>query len=530
MKHLNIRDKLVSLTAKTLLGTMGTFLLAAGILGIVIFRRQAGETQRQIHENLIGKGNTLITNNSKALQVMAQDNAFQAVREVISSTINGDRELIYGIYMDNNLQPWAFANGENPDGELTGKYSLADSTSLWAASVMQPSFKTIRINGQEIIEAAAPVISGTQRMGTIRYGLSLAENRKMIAASERAFITGMIFFGCIMILVGVLIIWFGFRLARRAADAITFPLKNLTRAANTITLPLKEQVKGASVNAGGNDSETLAAATGDEVAVLTESFEIMHRTIKQYTENLEKLVSDRTTQLNEALKELKRSNTELEQFAYIASHDLQEPLRMISSYVQLLAKRNKEKLDPDSLEFINFAVDGAVRMKRLIDDLLAYSRVGTKSKPFAPTDCRSVFEKVIKNLQVVIGEKKASITCDPLPMVMANEDQLVQLMQNLIANALKFCKEKTPEVRVLCRPEGDRWCLGVRDNGIGIAPENFDKIFQIFQRLHTRNEYEGTGIGLAVCKKIVEAHGGRIWLESEMGKGTTFWFDLGATD
>ncbi len=224
--------------------------------------------------------------------------------------------------------------------------------------------------------------------------------------------------------------------------------------------------------------------------------------------------------------ELKRTNEELEYFAYIASHDLQEPLRMISSYVALLEKRNKEKFDSDSKEFVEFALDGASRMKQLINDLLHYSRIGTKGKPFEETTVENILTKTIKNLEVKIKEVNAKITHDSLPSIIADESQMIQLFQNLIGNALKFCSDRTPEIHISVKKEQDNWVFGVHDNGIGISPKDADRVFQIFQKLHSRKEYQGTGIGLAVCKKIVERHKGNIWIESEIGKGTTFWFTL----
>ena len=231
-------------------------------------------------------------------------------------------------------------------------------------------------------------------------------------------------------------------------------------------------------------------------------------------------------ELAQKTTELQRSNQELEQFAYVASHDLQEPLRMVSSYVQLLARRYQGKLDQDADEFIAFAVDGATRMQRLINDLLVYSRVGTRGKKFEPVDGYQALAAALDNLQLALQENAASITHDPLPTVMADGSQLTQLFQNLIGNAIKFHGEEKPQVHVGARQQGDEWLFSVRDNGIGIAPENFERIFVIFQRLHSRGEYPGTGIGLAVCKRIVERHGGKIWLESEPGKGTTFYFTL----
>jgi PAS domain S-box-containing protein len=226
--------------------------------------------------------------------------------------------------------------------------------------------------------------------------------------------------------------------------------------------------------------------------------------------------------------DLARSNQELEQFAYIASHDLQEPLRMVSSYVQLLAKRYRGKLDPDADEFIGFAVDGAARMQRLINDLLLYSRVGTRGKPFEPIDSYQALAAALDNLQLAIADNGAAVSHDALPTVMVDGSQLTQLFQNLIGNAIKFHGAAPPRIHVSAREQEKEWLFSIRDNGIGIAAEDFERIFVIFQRLHSRGDYPGTGIGLAVCKRIVERHGGKIWLESEPGKGTTFFFTLPA--
>ena len=232
--------------------------------------------------------------------------------------------------------------------------------------------------------------------------------------------------------------------------------------------------------------------------------------------------------LRQKTEELARSNKDLEQFAYVASHDLQEPLRMVTSYVQLLAKRYQGKLDTDANEFIGFAVDGAVRMRKLINDLLTYSRVGTQGNELSPTDSEAVLALSLNDLKLAIEENGALVTHDPLPRVMADHSQLSQLFQNLIGNAIKFRSNEPPRVHLSASRNGNGWTFSVRDNGIGIAAEYSERIFVIFQRLHSRKEYAGTGIGLAICKKIVERHGGRIWVESEIGKGATFCFILPA--
>ena len=225
-------------------------------------------------------------------------------------------------------------------------------------------------------------------------------------------------------------------------------------------------------------------------------------------------------------EELARSNADLQQFAYVASHDLQEPLRMVASYTQLLAKRYHGKLDADADDFIAFAVDGAHRMQVLINDLLSYSRVGTRGKEFAPTNSESVLEEVLLNLKTAIEEAHAVISHDPLPTIPVDSTQLSQVFQNLIGNALKFHGREPPSIHVSCQQEVSEWRFSVRDNGIGIEPQDVDRIFVIFQRLHAGREYPGTGIGLAITKKIVERHGGRIWVVSEPGKGSTFTFTI----
>jgi two-component system sensor histidine kinase/response regulator len=223
---------------------------------------------------------------------------------------------------------------------------------------------------------------------------------------------------------------------------------------------------------------------------------------------------------------LQRSNAELEQLAYVASHDMQEPLRMVASFLQLVADRYGDRLDADGHEFIGFAVDGAKRMQALINDMLAFSRVNTKARPFEPTDIAATVATARMQLQVAIEESAAHVSAGELPVVWGDPIQLLQLFQNLIANAIKFRGDEAPRVHVAAQTEGDGWTFSVSDNGIGIAPEYFERIFALFQRLHGRRQYPGTGIGLALCKRIAERHGGHIWVESTPGQGSVFRVSL----
>ncbi len=307
------------------------------------------------------------------------------------------------------------------------------------------------------------------------------------------------------------------------------------------------------VNVTASDLGQMVDLSHEFAIGLAEHFDVLHRVseghlharvtgtsevelleaLKALTNKMIDSTSDEITQrkraqkkLKETLAELASSNTDLEQFAYVASHDLQEPLRMISSYVQLLARRYSGKLDADADEFIGFAVDGAARMQKLINDLLTYSRVGRRRKLFEPTDVNYVLSLTLVDLENAIEESHAIITNDELPTVMADQAQVSQLLQNLLSNAIKFRGEGPPHIHISSEQENGQWIFSVSDDGIGIDPQYHERIFAIFQRLHGRTEYDGTGIGLSVCKSIVERHGGNIWLESKSGSGSTFCFSI----
>jgi PAS domain S-box-containing protein len=252
----------------------------------------------------------------------------------------------------------------------------------------------------------------------------------------------------------------------------------------------------------------------------------LEQELAHYSLHLEELVKQRTSELEMTAEELARSNKDLEQFAYVSSHDLQEPLRAVAGFMSLLRQQHNERLDDEAREYIGHAVAGAERMQALINDLLAYSRVGTQGVPPGPVSMNEVLDVATANLSAAIGESRALITNDPLPIVTADRSQMIQLMQNLVGNAIKFRGPRAPEIHVSARREENTWLFGVRDNGIGIEAVYHDRIFMIFQRLHSRTQYPGTGIGLALCKRILERHSGRIWLESRPGEGTIFWFTI----
>jgi len=331
--------------------------------------------------------------------------------------------------------------------------------------------------------------------------------------------------------------------------------------ANSITRPINKLVEGANAISNEELDFRIEIISEDEISHLSRSFNEMaaslewsvernaqlYLEVQQHAEVLEERVVERTQELRSAEMaalnmmedaqesrleteqvniDLERSNEELKRFAYVASHDLQEPLRMIASYLQLLERRYKGKLDSDADEFIDFAVDGANRMKTLINDLLAYSRIESRGEIFTLLKCDEIISDVLDNLEVSIRENNAIITYDDLPEIIGDKTQIHQLFQNLVSNAIKFRKQGAPKIFIGVEEKENSWQFSVQDNGIGIDSQYFDRVFIIFQRLHTKEEYEGTGIGLAISKRIVERHGGRIWIESKPGEGSIFYFTI----
>jgi light-regulated signal transduction histidine kinase (bacteriophytochrome) len=275
------------------------------------------------------------------------------------------------------------------------------------------------------------------------------------------------------------------------------------------------------------DLERQLAQALEKIHELEQELAETNRGLVAMAMELEQRVEQRTEALRKVVEELARSNKDLEQFAYVASHDLQEPLRQVRAFVQILRDRHLGKLEGDAERYMEFVYEGAVRMSNLVRGLLEYSRVGAKDTGKRPISCQEALEAALANLQASIAEARAVVTHDDLPTVLAEPLQLTQLFQNLIGNAIKFRRDGVaPIIHVKCCRDGRQWLFTVKDNGIGIAPEFREKVFMIFQRLHGREKYPGTGIGLAICKKIVEQHGGKVWIESQVNEGSTFYFTL----
>jgi PAS domain S-box-containing protein len=253
---------------------------------------------------------------------------------------------------------------------------------------------------------------------------------------------------------------------------------------------------------------------------------LLEEKLKEAHDNLEQKVKERTEELLKSNTELRRSNEELERFAYVSSHDLQEPLRMVTLYSQLLERRYKNSLDDDADDFIEYIVENAKRMKQLIDDLLEYSRLSSQTKEFEKVNLEKVLDTVFKNLSISIIENNVKVTYESLPSVLADQNQMLQVFQNLITNAIKFRGHKSPEINISAHKDENEWIFSVSDNGIGIKLEHQKQIFVVFKRLHTKDEYPGSGIGLSITQKIIKQHGGKIWVESEPGKGSTFYFTI----
>jgi len=511
-----------SLLAKIILLVTLLLIVSVGTTTVITVAQQT----KVLTKGLIEKNKLLAQQISASVKSAFWSANWFAVEAMINRSVKSD-EVLHCMVVKPNGEIF-LANDKSLYGERVPYNHALKAKELLVMEDVLPE------TGERIAVIVNPFNVGFEEKWIVCIGVSL----KPIGKARKDIIYSSIYQSVLIILFGVVISFW-------ISKEITTPVWQLVEATKEVSK--------------GDLEHQINVTTYDEIGDLAVTFNQMTKELKRAHDELERRVKERTAELvkaNEKLQaeiterkqaeeklkyyaaELERSNQELEQFAYIASHDLQEPLRMVASYTQLLARRYKGKLDSDADEFIAYAVDGATRMKALINGLLRYSRVGTKGKDFEPTDCEAVFDRTLDNLQKAIEESGAKVTHDPLPTVMADDMQLGQLFQNLISNAIKFRSEEHPSIHVSCeRIEesaiGNRqsamnkgWVFTFRDNGIGIDPKFTGRIFIIFQRLHKREEYPGTGIGLAVCKKIVERHSGRIWVESDPGKGSTFYFTI----
>jgi signal transduction histidine kinase len=519
--NLSIRAKVILITVAILFFAIGANTLTSNY----VFTRDYSDAL-QTKTFVIGQSLNLQLDRILRLGIQIED--LIGFEKQCQDVVNKYEEISYAMVLDTRGEI-LFHNDPSQHGEI-----LTDSTSLKTLESTEKIVQIYSQQGEEFYDVAIPVLNQyEERIATIRIGVPI----KFITQK-----TGNLFaysVGVALSSLGLATVFLIFALTLW----VTKPLRKLLTVIQKIRKQGTKDLTGR-VEIDSNDE---IGQLGSAFNHLMSDLEASQEEIQKYTQELEVRVDERTAELkllNEQLErdvakrkraeealerqaqELARSNAELEQFAYIASHDLQEPLRMVRSYVQLLERRYKGKLDEDADDFIAYAVDGAARMQALINDLLKYSRVGTKGKLFASTDCAKVLRAVLANMEITIEETKAKVTYDDLPTIMADDVQLIQLFQNLVGNAIKFRGEQPPEIHVSVERKYGEWVFGVHDNGIGIEEQYFEQIFMIFQQLHTRDRYEGTGIGLAICQKIVEHHGGRIWVESEPGQGSTFYFSI----
>jgi signal transduction histidine kinase len=386
------------------------------------------------------------------------------------------------------------------DGELRRALAAGESTVLRHLDL-----------GRPVYAAAVPVLQGGKPVAAVLVGF----DAEVISAKVRQMLVANLAVGVLVLLAGALV------LLLTLSAFVTRPIAALV-----------QQITGLHERGKDDSARRVTEQWQDEFGELARSFNALMQELERTTVSTGRLAAEVEERkraqavLDERSQDLARSNAELEQLAYVASHDLQEPLRMVASYLQLVEKRYADRLDADGHEFIGYAVDGAKRMQALINDLLAYSRTGVRGGPLQPVDSGAVLDTAVANLGMAIGENEVRIQRGALPTVLGDPTPLVQLFQNLIGNAVKFRSERPPVISVDCEPDGAWWRFSVTDNGIGIDAEYRERVFVLFQRLHGRTEYPGTGIGLAICKRIVERHGGRIWIEDAPGGGTRFVFTL----
>ncbi|MBI5630548.1 MAG: HAMP domain-containing protein [Elusimicrobia bacterium] len=427
-----------------------------------------------------------------------------------------EQKLLPGLQSGQETAGGAYAMALDPSGLVLAHTNVIEKGRRWrdaeASRVLasdRPVFRVTQLDGAPVLDISFPVWARPKAQGEEEFlfspgpaarGSKLGILRMGIALKETLGTEARIFRRILGIALGTGILFLGMSLL--LLRRILRPIRLMSQATAKI---------------GRREYEVeVPVDSSDELGALARNFNSMSRALAQSTVSRE--------ELERKMAELARSNSDLEQFAYVASHDLQEPLRKVASYAELLARRHRGRLDPEADKFIDYILGGVARMRALIVDLLTYSRAGRLERGFSRVDTGVVLNGVLENLEATIRESGAEISHGPLPSVAADSVEMTQLFGNLVGNAIKFRGPSPPRVRVECEARAQEWLFSVRDNGIGIDPRYAEQIFVIFKRLHARSEYPGTGIGLALAKKIVERAGGRIWVESQLGRGSVFYF------
>lgn len=489
IRDLPIYQKLLTL----ILLSSGASLLVAGI-AIVIY--DAVTHTNQTFADLKTQAEILGANTAAALVFNDPKTANQYL-----STLSAKRTIIAAAIYES-------------DGRLFARYARTGETPVFPEREKPGK----RIEAGDVILFDA-INQGTEQIGSVYLRANLGRGERVIR------------YAGIVLLVMLLGLGIGVLVSIRLQASISAPIRDITSVAQNMVLHQEDPLR---------PYQQRAVKYGnDEIGVLTDAFNQMLTYMEKRDAALvdaNRYLSDEVRErkraqelLDQKIRDLAQSNAELEQFAYVSSHDLQEPLRMVASYAQLLERRYRTQFDADGIEFLGYIVDGAKRMRQLIEDLLSFSRIGTQAREMQTVRSEDALNVALANLALALKESDAQIKIGTLPVVMADQFQIAQLFQNLIANAIVYRrKEERLRIRIDAVRKDRQWQFAVQDNGIGIASEHLERIFVIFQRLHGRGEYPGTGIGLAICKKIVERHGGHIWVESVVGKGSTFYFLLPA--
>lgn len=534
IKNKTIRKKLFSLVTHILLITLGISQLTASILLFTLSHETFRDGEVRIEENLIDKGSVLVANNSISLQRMVEDNAFFGINELLSSTLQRDRDVIYGIYMDNKRQPWVEVTPDKSDGISKTLTAANDSVSRWADSIDQVSYKRIKRSDSVIIEFAAPVYVVGQKMGTVRYGISTARMQQLIGSLRQNFYRQIFRYTIILLIISAFLLFYVLRIATRQASAITGPLSSLTSVAQAIS--------------DGNYSVSAKIEADDEIEVLATSFEGMRQTIKKYTDNLEQLVEERTCQLNNSYKEqLIQANKLVTLGTLVAgvAHEVNNPNNsillsagaleemwpmlsdVIKEYSEQCGDFSVGGMSPEEFQeemplIISRLINNSRRIKNIVEDLKNYSKKDY-TKPEEEVAINEVVKSSVEMIEKEIDKHTSHFNlclAPDLPQVKGYFQRLEQVIVNLVINACQALesKDKAVAVSTCFDQENKSVVVTVRDQGVGMDEETKQKILQSF--FTTKHHQGGTGLGLAVTSRIVKDHGGALEFDSKPSEGT----------